>query len=214
MSSAFKTFLLVALFSVLIPSTVSAQGIRSGSTEVTAKVGASNLKGVDNKDHVNFGFGLAYNFNKVVAVGFDYDNLPLGSESAGFSDGYDVFTINAKERLQLFGGTVRISLLHDKVAVPYVVVGGGGNVLSVTASAVGIGISSASESASQHGSYVGGGGGVSFYLTRHIGIRPEIRYEHQHLNSSVIEGEEVSGSGKNDVRGTASVFYQFGGHRG
>ncbi len=205
MSSALKTFLLVALFSVLIPSTVSAQGIRNGSSEVTAKVGSSNLEGIDNKDHVNFGFGVAYNFNKIVAIGFDYDNLPLGS----YTNAYYVPSITAKERLQLYGVTVRISLLHDKFAVPYVVAGAGGNVLSASASSGGINVS-----ASQHGNYVGGGGGVSFYLTRHIGIRPEIRYEHQHMDDTTVDGLLVDGSGKNDVRGTASVFYQFGGPRG
>jgi len=192
-----------------------AQGVVPGSVEVSGNAGGDNQKGTDNKGHVNFGFGAAYNLSKPVTVGFDYAYQPLGTGDAGVGNGVDDYALSAKEHLQLFGGMARFSLLKNRHAVPYVVLAGGGVTLSanVTVTGYGPGAISGSSSGSQSGGYAGGGGGVSVFLTHHLGLRPEVRYERLQFHSTDIDGYYAHGNGTNEVEGTLAVFYQFGGYR-
>jgi opacity protein-like surface antigen len=214
MSSSFKKCLVVLLFPLVLSSAAWAQGVASGSLEVSARVDVSSLNGITGHHaDVGSGYGVAYNLDKYVAVGFDYDYLSLGSLSTYASDGFNIFQVKESEHLQTFDGTVRVSLLKTRFAVPYVVGSAGAVSLAASAKVVGTSGAEGNDSASQHGASFGAGGGVSLYVTRHIGIRPEVRYERQQFKATTIDNIQIQGGGVNDARASVGVFFQFGGHR-
>jgi hypothetical protein len=90
-------------------------------------------------------------------------------------------------KTQLFGGGARFNFLANTKIVPYVDAAFGGAHFS--------------DGGSANGWYVGFGGGVSCYLTPHVGIRPEYRWDRV----------EVEGASLNANAFTGGVFYQWGG---
>jgi hypothetical protein len=56
----------------------------------------------------------------------------------------------------------------------------------------------------EHGAYAGGGAGLTMYVTEYMGIRPEMRYQANLIGLT---------SQFNQVQGSISVFFQFGGKK-
>ena len=196
--SSLKRSLVTAGFLLAAALPSLAQGPAGSTLDLSANVGVSNLNGIDNhKGHPTGGASAYVNLTRAIAVGFDYNYYGLGTVSAGVKD---------TEHLQTYGGSLRINLLPNRVLVPYVVAGVGGNRLTATASA-----SSFSESAAINGSYFNGGGGVSLYLGNGFGLRPELRYERQQFHNQQFDGIYISGAAT-DVHPTIALFYQIGSH--
>jgi len=99
---------------------------------------------------------------------------------------------------QLAGAAVRFNFMPTKKVVPYAIVGTGYDRLTAT-------IPGTYEYSD--GYYVNVGGGVSCYLGKHWGVRPEVRYERQHTTYG--PADEILTANVVDVSG--SIFYQFGG---
>ncbi|HEV2646905.1 MAG TPA: outer membrane beta-barrel protein [Acidobacteriaceae bacterium] len=193
--------LCVSIMFVLVYSvTAQAQGIATGSGEVTANLGFSSVKGTDNGRHPFFGFSGAYNVAPFAAVGFEYNYHPLGSVSdSGFT---------GSEHMQLLGPVVRFSLPQATRVVPYFLVDGG--YVSDHASVSGQGVSIG---ATRSGGYFGLGGGASIYAGNNWGVRPEFRYDREHFGATNVQGVSIASSGQNDVQFSGAIFYQFGGKR-
>lgn len=189
----------VAVFAVTSLS-VRAQGVLPGSGDASFNVGFSNLDGVDNNKHISYGGSAGANLSGRMTVVGEYNYLPMGSLTQS--------GVTATEKIQQFGGSVRIPLSASKRAVPYAVVGGGFDRLTATASSSGVSVS-----ASQSGGYFGAGGGANLYIGHNWGVRPEVRWERQQFASTSVAGIPVAGGGLNDVRGTVSFFYQWGGRK-
>jgi hypothetical protein len=96
-----------------------------------------------------------------------------------------------------YGGGVRANLISRGRIIPFVVGTGGGARFTG---------SEGSQSVSADGDYGGGGGGVSVYVGRNWGIRPEIRYNHY---SFTYQGESATTNG---VTTTVAIFFQLGGN--
>jgi hypothetical protein len=195
----YKSFC-VSLMFLLAVSAACAQGVSSGSADISGNVGFSNLKGVDGNRHVNFGGTGLYNLNEITGVGFEYTYQDMGSLTQG--------GVTGSEHLQLFGPVARIALAKSDRVVPFVAAAVGGASLHAVASAQNVSVG-----ASQNGFYFGFGGGATIYAGNNWGIRPEFRYERQHFNSTSIDGIAISSFGQNDAQGTVALFYQFGGKR-
>jgi hypothetical protein len=150
-------------------------------------------------------------------IGYDHTSFtppdgPTSNHFFGVSGGYNItpnFTALGEYKYdplsklegvsyhsQLYGGAARFNFLNFKSIVPYAVAGVGG--LRFTASESGI-------SASRNGYYVNFGGGATIYLARNWGVRPEVRYERQHVSAN---GRDIHANVA-DVSG--SFFYQWGG---
>ena len=95
---------------------------------------------------------------------------------------------------KLYGGLLRYSFLTGRVA-PYLLLGGGG-------------IRESGGSYGPHlnadGWYAAFGGGASFFLTRHWGVRPEFRYNRESLQVG------TASTGGDLYQVTGGVFFQFG----
>jgi OmpA-OmpF porin, OOP family len=133
--------------------------------------GYGGMLHVVGENHAYFGGSGGWNLAPAATVFGEYNYVPWSGEHA-----------------QLYGGGVRFNFLPATKIVPYVVgafggaeYGGGGG--------------------SDHGWYAGFGGGVSCYLTKNVGIRPEYRY---------VRLDE-SGEGANSSVFTGGIFYQWGG---
>jgi hypothetical protein len=155
--------------------------------DIAGNAGYSNLTGIDNNKHVNFGFSGGANLTHRVTVLAEYNYLPMGSLNA--PDG-----ASASGDYQQIGGAARFNLFSSKRVVPYAVVGYGYARQSRKING---------GSTSLNGDYVNGGGGANFYLGRNWGVRPEFRYERQEFYA---QGQSA---GQNVAWGTAGIFYQF-----
>ena len=184
---------------LFLASTVLAQGATGGSVDVAGKVGFSDVVGVDNNKHVSFGGAVAYNLSPQLAVGGEFDDLPLGSVTSS--------GVTAGGSMKLFGSFLRFSLTKSRIS-PFVSVAGGGALLDAVGRTQGISVS-----AGDNGAYFGLGGGATFFVgaNSNWGIRPEFRYSREQFSATTIGSTYIPAAGQNDVRGTVSVFYQFGG---
>jgi hypothetical protein len=99
-------------------------------------------------------------------------------------------------KMQGYGGAVRFNIAPRGKIVPYGIFDGGG--ARLTASESGVAVSS-------NGSYFGGGGGVSLYLGKSWGIRPECRFNRFYYTFHGVSGNT------NVFAATAGIFFQFGG---
>ena len=148
----------------------------------TSGVGATN-------NHQEFGFSGGVNASSSLSFIGEYSYMPMGTYS-----GVDFKT-------QLFGGGVRFNFGDSGKVVPYALtvrpvetdlpeVRGGGVSVSAT------------------GAYAAFGGGVSCYLGKNWGIRPEFRYERQFLSFSGITSDTPVFS-----RGRAASSFNLAGSR-
>lgn len=169
------------------PVSTADYGIRAGSGDSAFNVGWSNLptklNPSDSNHHPNFGGSSGINLSKHIAV--------VGEYSYQLMSPFEGVAFNT----QFFGGATRLSFGGNRV-VPYLVLGGGG--ARLTGSETGVSVSS-------NGGYFGTGGGVSIFLGRTWGIRPEVRYNYLHL---AFEGLTQNA---NIAQISTGLFFQFGG---
>ncbi len=125
---------------------------------------------------------LGYNATEHIAVAGEFQYALQASAGRVSANG------------KLYGAAMRYAFLTGRVA-PYLLVGGGG--IRETG-----GFYGANNVAD--GWYAAFGGGVSLFLTRSWGVRPEFRY-----NRDSLQFGSVSTSG-NLYQATGGIFYQFG----
>ena len=138
-----------------------------------------------------------YQFAPHIGVGAEYTYSPVATINQNFTG----YTITGSAHLDHIGAVVRVpfgSALHVE---PYAAFHLGALHESASVQVTNIVTES---SATYAGGYGGGGLGASLFLTRHLGVRPEVRYEYLRIN----------GSHENEIDATASVFYRFGRGRG
>ncbi len=192
--NTFSGLMLSALFLLVLSVPARAQ-VLAASGEVAGTIGydhtsmSNNLGSPFNPTSHYFISGSGgYNVTPyITALGeYKFDPLipPTGSP----------FTVHA----QLFGGAARFNFTPSKKVVPYAIVGVGYD--RMNASETGL-----TQIAS--GYYVNFGGGASCYVGKNWGIRPEVRYERQHV--TYAPAAEILTANVVDVSG--SIFYQWGG---
>lgn len=141
--------------------------------------------GPGSNNHGIFGANGGYNVTPYITVLGDFSYVPL------YSSGGD--TVNT----QLYGGGVRFNLNPKSRVVGYGIFTIGGDRLSA---------SDPSGSESADGYSISVGGGASYYLGSHWGIRPEFRYVRPEYS---YKGASLS---VNTIAMTGGIFYQWGGH--
>jgi hypothetical protein len=170
--------------------------VTTGTMEIAANFGHSGYSGLDSNKHFNFGGEYAYNFNPKLAILGEYTYLPLGKTQTSST----LFSNSSKGYDQIFGSGVRYSLKSWRQLRPYAVVGAGFIHRSEDFQ-----YTSTSIHPTANGYNVDAGGGVSVYLGKDWGVRPEVRWDRFDLyqNSSHLSVNYLQVSGM--------VFYQFGG---
>ena len=190
--NAVAGLLFSALFLLVLSVPVRAQ-VLAHSGEVSGAVGYDHSSFASNpasplyptSTHF-FGGSGGYNVTPYITALGEYKYDPLNFAAAG-----------ATYHTQLAGGAARFNFTPSKKIVPYAIVGAGYDRLTASFSGEGTVFSD--------GYYVNFGGGASVYCGKHWGVRPEVRYERQHVT---YEGQTISANVA-DVSG--SIFYQFGG---
>jgi len=183
---------LSALFLVVMSAPTQAQ-VLSHSGEIAGTVGYDHTSFTSNPVSIAyptsthfFGGSGGYNVTPYITALGEYKYDPLNYPA---SYAYTYYT-------QLYGGAARFNLTPSKKIVPYAIVGVGGYRITVSGNDM---------VKSYNGYYVNFGGGVSVYCGKHWGVRPEVRYERQHVTA----GLQTVTANVADVSG--SIFYQFGG---
>ncbi len=178
---------LPALFLVVLSAPVRAQ-VLAHSGEVAGTVGYSHTSydkpNGPTANHPFYDGSGGYNVTPYITVLGEYKYYSLGT--VGVSSNH----------AQNYGGAVHFNFRPSGKVVPYGVVGGGG--YRFTSSGGGLSITGT-------GYYVNFGGGVSYYLGKNWGVRPEFRYERQAFTYDTLD---ISA---NVVDASGSIFYQFGG---
>jgi hypothetical protein len=205
-----KTFCASVIFLLAASAPVLAQGIATGSIDAAGTFGYARVPGETSNNHVALGGSGLYNFNQVVAAGFEYKYTPLGSNTTPYAtiNGILVTGTTYTEHLQTYGGVVRISCSGSSDVVPYAVFGFGGANLHSLASVGSNGLADG-----QGGLYYAFGSGLTIFPGPRWGIRPEVRYERQQFHHGGYAGLPQAAFGQNDVQAIVTVFYQFGGRQ-
>jgi len=177
-----------ALFLIVMSVPVQAQ-VLAHSGEIAGNVGYLNANWdsgtfLPSSNHAVYAINGGYNVTPHVEVIGEWAYGPLFSESGT--------TLKA----QIYGGGARFNLSPDKKLVPYALVTFGGDRFTI----------SESGSESFNGYYFSFGGGASYYVGKHWGVRPEFRYVRPEFS---VEGDSES---TNAFAVTGGVFYQWGGN--
>ena len=191
--NAVAGLLFSALFLLVLSVPVRAQ-VLAHSGEVAGTIGYdyTSMTSVDPVEtnlptsHFFVSGSGGYNVTPYITALGEYKYDPLNFAAAG-----------ATYHTQLAGGAARFNFTPSKKIVPYAIVGAGYDRLIASFSGEG--------TVFADGYYVNFGGGVSYYLGKNWGVRPEVRYERQHTS---IDVQTISANVA-DVSG--SFFYQFGG---
>jgi hypothetical protein len=154
-------------------------------------------------------FDAGYSY---IGKGTNFNTTDINRYTLGFSGGvnlsqyiavigeYNYFSMPQVEAVNMdmmgYGGAVRFNLVSKGKVVPYGLFGGGG--ARLTASESGASVSS-------NGAYFGAGGGVSLFLGKNWGVRPEFRYNRFHYSFEGVTGDT------NVLAATGGIFFQFGG---
>jgi len=185
---------LSALFLVVISAPVRAQ-VLAGSGEVAGTIGYDHTSMTNNlgspfnpTSHYFISGSGGYNVTPYITALGEYKFDPLIAPAGS------AFKVHA----QLVGGAARFNFTPSNKIVPYAIVGVGYDRLN--ASEPGL-------TQVAGGYYVNFGGGASCYLGKNWGIRPEVRYERQHV--TYTPASEILTANVVDVSG--SIFYQWGG---
>ena len=172
---------------VLSATTAQAQ-VLAHSGDVAGSVGylhvSTSAVNLPSDNHPIYKIDGGYNVTPYVTVLGEWAYGPLYSMS-----GETVHT-------QIFGGGARINLMPHKRLVPYAVFTVGDDRDTLTAEPT------------FSGYYFGVGGGASYFIGKHWGVRPEFRYTYAEFN---IFGANDSA---NAVTIKGGAFYQFGGRGG
>jgi len=205
--TVFLGLCIAAAFLLAFSYPVRAQGVVAGAVDVAGSVGYSNLTGIDNNKHINYGGSVGYNLSRDLTILGEFSYFQAGSVPA--SDLLPGATGTVKGNYQQYGGAVRQAIVRSKTVVPYLTASYGYARLTTYALVepyyddfTGV------TSATNNGDYFGFGGGASIYLGKGFGLRPEFLFEPLKLP---IPGMLI---GQNLAVITGSVFYQFGGKRG
>ena len=190
--NAVAGLVLPTLFLVVMSSPVRAQ-VLARSAEVAGAIGYDHSSFTNNigsafnptSNHF-FGGSGGYNVTPYITALVEYKYDPLIAPSGS------TFTVHS----QLSGAAARFNFTPSKKIVPYALVGAGYDRLNASDGPL-VQIAD--------GYYVNFGGGASVYCGKHWGIRPEVRYERQHVTYFT----ETLTANVADVSG--SIFYQFGG---
>ena len=139
--------------------------------------------------HALVGAGVGGDVASRVHVFAEFSYIPMGSASFGESGSGYTASANASVKMVNFGGGMEVNV-GQKAARESV---------SATGTAT-VGGSSATSSlgSSANAVYIGGGGGVRFYVADHWGLRPEFRFLH------------YTNGGGNVATYTFGLFYRFG----
>jgi hypothetical protein len=173
----------------LVTTTAQAQ-VLAQSGDIAGHVGYVNVNWnnlLPSDNHAVYRIDGGYNVIPYLTVLGEWAYGPLASEGGS--------TINT----QIFGGGARFNLMPSKKLVPYGIVtfGNDRNTLSGGGS-----------STTYSGYYFGVGGGASYYIGRHWGVRPEFRYVRAEFNVGGVN--ETADA----MAVTGGAFYQFGGKGG
>jgi hypothetical protein len=152
----------------------------------------------DSANHPYYGASGGYNVNGLITLLGEYKYQPLGSMNLS----YCCSLISSTAHSHLFGGGVRLNFLNSTKVVPFALITLGNNRYSVNAGGTIVNLS---------GEYEDIGGGLSYYIRKNFGVRPEFRYEMQQINS--YSGGLTGGPVEVDrFLAAGSVFFQWGGH--
>jgi hypothetical protein len=167
----------------------------TASSEQNASLDGGNFYGSlsgDNGSHPYYGGSGGYNVSGLITLLGEYKYQPLGTFTWTECG---CWPVTSTATSQVFGGGVRFNFRNSTKVVPFALITLGGSRYLVSDSG---GISSS-------GIYEDIGGGVSYYIGKNFGVRPELRIEMQDLYPSggVVEVDRFLASG--------SVFFQFGG---
>lgn len=179
----------LALF-VLFASSARSQEIAPKRAEVGGLVGWTSISGADDKTHVAFGGEAGFNAARNLQLFGEFLYNPLGS--------FSIASAQAKS----VGGGLRLHFGGSRILAPFVVLAGGFHRESATAAGITVGV---------NGAYMGGGGGVSFFVGKHLVVRPEVRVERLQFASLNVASAALPTGGSNCIILTTGVFYQFGG---
>ncbi len=196
-----------ALLSLLcIPMT--AQEPASHSSEVSASFGFAHA---DGSSHANIGGSGGFRLNKGLAVLADYQYIPYGNIPVGSVSGSSVTLKTVSAHAQLFGGFIRKDfLLHGSKYTPYVLAGAG---LFRDSAGTYYVTSTSFNTQAVNGIFFGFGGGLSYHVSNHWGIRGELQLDPVHVstpktvNNYTASATETSGT-ITSLR--FSVFREFG----
>ncbi|MGA2888693.1 MAG: outer membrane beta-barrel protein [Terracidiphilus sp.] len=186
--NVFAVFCIPALFLLASLAPANAQVV-ANSGEIAGNIGYDHTSYTpsDGPTSTHFlGFSSGYNVTHYLTALGEYKYDPLSNV-----DG-------ASYHSQLYGGAARFNLHDLNRTVPYAIAGFGGYRLTGSESGTTV-------SVSHNGYYFNFGGGASVYLARNWGIRPEVRYERQHVTA---DGENIHA---NVMDLSGSFFYQWGG---
>ena len=190
----FSSVTLLAIF--LVASSAARAQVVPGSVMVGVDVGylhTSNLQPITSNTYNRYTVGATggYNIDQWIGLFFEYNYDSVLNQTD--------FSVHANN----YGGAVRFYLMPKSKIVPYAVFGGGGAQLTG---------SSSGESQSINGSYIGGGGGVGYYITKHLGVAGDVRFNRGNFSSTVFSDSDASVTiNPYLVSVTGGVFYQFGG---
>jgi len=160
--------------------------------------GPNNDFASNSGNSATFGGNGGLNLNRYLEAGgeFNYFNDP--QPSVGGVMGLGMHILN-------YGGLVRFNLAPRAKAVPYGVFGVGGSHATAVAGVCTVG-GCGSFSIGESGYYLGGGGGLSYYVGPNWGVRAEFRDNWNHFSYS------GSTDSTNAIAVTGGLFYQFGGN--
>jgi len=184
--NAIAGFVIPALFLVVMSSPVRAQ-VLAHSGDVAGYAGYLHVNWnhfLPSDNHAVYHIDGGYNLTPHVELLGEWAYGPLASESG------------TTLKTQIYGGGAHFNLMPDKKFVPYALVTFGGD--RNTASGFG-------SSISYTGYYFGVGGGASYYVGKHWGVRPEFRYVRAQFGVSGVS----ENANAETIKG--GVFYQFGG---
>lgn len=170
---------------------------QTNTFDISAGGGAADYFGSgSNSTHGMFEASAVYQFAPHGGLGFEYTYSPVATVDQNFAG----FSVSGSAHLDHYGAVVRVPFGSRSHVEPYIA--GRGGALHETASVTVTNIVTSS-AAAYTGAYAGAGLGASLFLTHHLGVRPELRYEYLRVN----------GSHEQEMDFTASLFYRFG-HRG
>ena len=172
-----------ALFLLVMSAPVQAQVV-AHSGEIAGNVGYLHVNYygfLPSDNHAVYTINGGYNVTPHVEVLGEWAYGPLASVSG------------ETVRTQIFGGGARFNFTPDKKVVPYALVTFGGD------------RNTTNFAGNFDGYYYSVGGGASYYVGKHWGVRPEFRYVRAEF------GEGGASDSANAVTVKGGVFYQWGG---
>lgn len=183
-------FTVTVLITFFVALSAARAQVTPGSVMVGANVGynhtsISEFSTSETWNRYNVGAFGGYNVDQWIGVFFEYNYASILNQN-----GESVHVNN-------YGGAGRFYLLPKSKIVPYGVFDGGGAQLNDSVSGEG--------SISVSGNYVGGGGGVAYYLTKNLGAAGDVRFNRY---SFTYDGDTIN---PHVVTVDGGVFYQFGG---